>query len=77
MLENRVLRKIFWPKKDERIGSWRKIRIEELHNSYTSPNIITMIKSRGMRWPWHVARMGAKNNAYRILVGKLERKRSL
>jgi hypothetical protein len=50
---------------------------EELHNLYSSPNIIRMIKSRRMRWAGHVARMWEKRNAYRILVGKPKRKRPL
>jgi hypothetical protein len=49
-------------------GDWRKLHNEELHNLYSSPNIVTMIKSRRMRWAWHVARMGEKRNAYRISV---------
>jgi hypothetical protein len=52
------------------MGDWRKLHNEELHNLYSSPNIIRMIKSRRMRWGGHVARMGQKRNAYRILVGK-------
>jgi hypothetical protein len=72
-----VLRKIFGPKSDEVIGGWRKLHNEELHNLYCSPSIIRIIKSRRMRWSGHVARMGEKRNAYRILVGKLERKRPL
>jgi hypothetical protein len=56
---------------------WRKLQNEELHNLYFSPNIIRMIKSRRMRWAGHVARMGATRNAYRILVGKPEKKRPL
>jgi hypothetical protein len=55
--------------RDEVTGDLRKLHDEELHNLYSSPNIITMIKSRRMRWAGHVARMGAKTNAYRILVG--------
>jgi hypothetical protein len=62
--------KIFGPKRDEVIGGWRKLHNEELHNFYFSPSIIRMIKSRRMRWAGHVARMGEKRNAYRILVGK-------
>jgi hypothetical protein len=55
------------------IGGWRKLHNEELHNLYFSPSIIRMMKSRRMRWAGHVARMGEKMNAYRILVGKPER----
>jgi hypothetical protein len=58
-------------------GGWRKLHNEELHNLYSSPNIIRMIKSRRMRWAGHVARMGERRNAYRILVGKPERRRPL
>jgi hypothetical protein len=58
-------------------GDWRKLHNEELHNLYSSPNIIRMIKSRKMRWAGHVARMGETTNAYRILVGKPEGKRPL
>jgi hypothetical protein len=58
MFENRVLRKIFGSKKDEVTGDWRKLHNEELHNLYSLPNIIRMIKSRRMRWAGHVARMG-------------------
>jgi hypothetical protein len=76
LFENRVLRRIFGPKRDEVTGDWRKLHNEELHNLYSSPNIIRMIKSRNMRWAGHVARMG-KRNAYRILVGKSEGKRPL
>jgi hypothetical protein len=53
VFENRVLRRIFEPKKDEETGGWRKLRNEELHNVYTPPSIITMIKSRRMRWAEH------------------------
>jgi hypothetical protein len=58
VFENRVLRRIFGPKRDEVTGGWRKLRNEELHNMYSSPSIIRMIKSRGKRWAGHVARMG-------------------
>jgi hypothetical protein len=75
--EDRVLRRIFGPKKDEVMGDWRKLHNKELHNSHYSPNIIAMIKSRRMRLAGHVARMGEKMNAYRILVGNPEGKRPL
>jgi hypothetical protein len=65
-----VLRRIFGPKRDEVTGDWRKLRNEELHNLYSSPNIIRMIKSRRIRRAGHVARMGEKRNSYRVLVGK-------
>jgi hypothetical protein len=74
IFQNRVLRRIFGPKKGEVTGGWRKLHNEELHNLYSSPSIIRMIKSRGMRWVGHVARMGEKRNAYRILVGKPEKR---
>jgi hypothetical protein len=77
VFENRVLGGIFGPKRDEVIGGWRKLHNEELHNLYCSQSIIRMIKSRRMRWVGHVTRMEKKRNAYRILVGKPERKRQL
>jgi hypothetical protein len=77
VFENRVLRRIFGPKRDEEIGSWRKLHYEELHNFYSCPSIIRMIKSRRMRWAGYVARTGRKSNAYMILVGKPEGKRPL
>jgi hypothetical protein len=58
-------------------GAWRKLHKEELHNLYSSPSIIRIIKSRRMRWDGHVARMGEKRNVYRLLVGKPEGKRPL
>jgi hypothetical protein len=67
--------RIFGPKRDEETGGWRKLHNEELHNLYSSPSIIRMIKSRRMRWAGHVARVGAKRNEFRILMGKPERKR--
>jgi hypothetical protein len=75
--ENRVLRRIFGPKRDEVKGDWRKLHNEELHTLYSSPNIIRMIKSWRMRSVRHVARMGKTRNTYRILVGKPESKRPL
>jgi hypothetical protein len=75
--ENRVLRGIFGPKRDEVTGGWRKLHNEELHNLYSSPSIIKMITSRSMRWAGHVARMWKKRNACRILVGTPEGKRPL
>jgi hypothetical protein len=77
MLENRVLRRVFGPRGDEVTGDWRKLHNEELHNLYSSPNIIRMIKRRRVRWAGHVARMGETRNAYRILVGKPEGRRPL
>jgi hypothetical protein len=74
LFENRVLRRIIVPKRDEVKGGWRKLHKEELHNLYSSPHIIRMIKSRRMRWAGHVTRMGEKMNAYRILVGRARRK---
>jgi hypothetical protein len=77
VFENRVLRRIFGPKRDEVIGEWRKLRSGELHNLYSSPYIIRHIKSRRMRWAGHVARMGEGRNVYRVLMGKPEGKRPL
>jgi hypothetical protein len=77
VFENRVLRRILGPKRDEVTGGWRKLHNEELHNLYSSASIIRLIKERSMRWAGHVARMGEKRNACRILVGKPERTRPL
>jgi hypothetical protein len=60
VFENRVLRRIFGPKRDGVTGRWRKLHNEKLHNFYSSPSIIRIIKSRKMRWAGHVARMGEK-----------------
>jgi hypothetical protein len=73
----RILGRIFGPKRYEVIGGWRKLLNEELHNLYGSSSIVRMIKSRWMRWAWHVAHMREKRNAYRILMGKPEGKRPL
>jgi hypothetical protein len=75
VFENRALRRIFGPKGVEVTGGWRKLHKEELHNLFSSPSIIRMIKSRRMRWAGHVARMLTKRNASRILDGKQEGKR--
>jgi hypothetical protein len=77
VLESRVLRRIFGPKRDRVTGGWRKLHNEELLNLYTSPSIRRIIKSRRMRWAGHVVRMGKKKNVYRLLVGKPEGKRPL
>jgi hypothetical protein len=69
--ENRVLRKIFGPKRDEVTGGWRKLHNEGLHDLYSSPNI-RMIKSRRTIWAGHLLRPGEMRNAYKILVGKPE-----
>jgi hypothetical protein len=71
VFENMVLR-IFGPKRDEVVGDWRKPHNEELHNLYSLPTIIRMMNSKRMRCAGHVARMGEKRNAYRILVEKPE-----
>jgi len=76
MFQNRVLRRIFGPKRDEVTGEWRKLH-NELNNLYSSPNIVQVIKSRRMRWAGHVARMGEGRGVYRVLVGKPEGRRPL
>jgi hypothetical protein len=76
VFENRVLRRIFGPNWDEVAGEWRKLHNEELRDLYSSPSIMKIIKSRRMRWAGHVLRMGEKRNAYRLLVGKPEGKRT-
>jgi hypothetical protein len=77
VFENRVLRRIFGPKRNEVTGEWMKLHSGELHNLYSSPDIIRQIKSRRMRWAGHVARMGEGRNMYTVLVGKPEGKRLL
>jgi hypothetical protein len=64
VFENRVLRRMFRPKRDEVTGEWRKLHNEELHNLYSSPDIIRQVKSRRMRWAGHVARMGEERKVY-------------
>jgi hypothetical protein len=77
LFENKVLRRIFGPNSDGVKGGWRKLHNVELHNLYSSPSIMRIIKSRRVRWAGHVARMGEKRNVYRLLVGKPEGKRPL
>ena len=77
VLENRVLKRIFGPKRDEVTGEWRKLHNEELNDLYCSPNIVRVIKSRIMRWAGHVARMGESRGVYRVLVWKPEGKKPL
>jgi hypothetical protein len=72
VFENRVLRRILRPKKDEVTGEWRRLHNKELYALYSSPNIIRVIKSRRLRLAGHVARMGERRGAYRALVGKPE-----
>jgi hypothetical protein len=76
VFENRVLRKIFGPKREEE-GSWRKLHNDELHSLYSSPNIVKVIKSRRMRWAGHVACLWEGRGVYRVLVGRPEGKRPL
>jgi hypothetical protein len=70
VFENRVLRRIFGPKRGEVTGGWRKLHNEELHNLYSSPSAIIIIKSRRMIWARHVARMRKKRNEHKIMVAK-------
>jgi hypothetical protein len=68
VFENRVLRRIFGPKRDEVTGGWRKLHNEELHGLYSSTGIVRVIKARRMRWAGHMARMGEVRGAHNILV---------
>jgi hypothetical protein len=77
VFENRVLRRIFGPKRDEVTGEWRKLHNEELHNLYSSPDIIRQIKSRGMRWAGHVSSMGEEKKVYKVFGGKARRKETI
>jgi hypothetical protein len=74
VFENRVLRRIFVPNRDEVTGEWRKLHSEELRNLYSYPDIIRQVKSRRMRWAGHVARLGEERKVYKVLVGKPEGK---
>jgi hypothetical protein len=75
--ENKVLRRIFGLTRDEVTGEWRRLHNKELYAMYSSANIIRVIKSRRLRWAGHVARMGEKRGAYRILMGKPEGRKPL
>ena len=70
VFENRVLRRIFGPKRDEVTREWRKLHNEELNDLYSSPNMLRVMKSRRMRWAGHVSRMGKGRGVYRVLVGE-------
>ena len=77
MFENRALRRIFGPKRDEVTGEWRKLHNQELNDLYSSLNIVRMIISRRVSWAGHVERMGDRRGIFRVLVGKPEGKRPL
>ena len=77
VFENRVLRRIFGPKRDEVTGEWRRLHNEELNDLYCSSKFFQVIKSRRMRWMGHVARMAERRSVYLVLLGKPEGKRSL
>jgi hypothetical protein len=72
VFENMVLRRTFGPKRDNVTGEWRKLHKEKLHDLYSSPNIVLVIKSIKMRWAGHVAWMWERRGVYTILVGKPE-----
>ena len=76
VFENKVLRRVFGPRRDKVTGEWRKLHNKELSDLYSLPNIVRVVKSR-MRWAGHVARMGQGRGVYRVLVGKPEGKRPL
>jgi hypothetical protein len=77
VFENKVLRRVFRPKRDEVTVDWRKLHIVELSDLYSLPNIVWVVKSRRMRWADHVARMGERRGVHRVLVGKPKGKRPL
>ena len=77
VFENRVLRRIFGPKRDEVAGEWRRLHNEELYDLYCSPSIVREIKSRKITWAGHVARMGRRRGVHRVLVGNLRGNRPL
>ena len=74
---NRVLRRVFGPKRDDVTGKWRKLHKEELNDLHSLPNTVRVVKSSRMRWAGHVARMGKDRRVHRVLVGKLEGKMPL
>jgi len=77
VFENKVLRRIFGPRRDKVMGEWRRFHDEELNDLHSSPNIVRVIKSRRMRWAGHVACMGEERGVYSVLVGKPEGRRPL
>ena len=77
MFENRVLRRVFGPKRDEVTGEWGKLHTGELSDRYSLPNIVRVVKSRRMRWAGHVVHVGEGRGVHRVLVGKPEGKRPL
>jgi hypothetical protein len=77
VFENRVLRRIFGPKRNKVTGGWRKLLNEELRGLYSSPSIVRVIKARRMRWAGHVARMGEVRGAYNLFVWRPEGRRPL
>jgi hypothetical protein len=77
VFENRVLRRIFGPKRDKVTGEWRRLHNKELYAPCFSQDVITVIKSKRLRWAGHVARMGERRGAYRVLVEKREGRRPL
>jgi hypothetical protein len=77
VFENRVMRRIFEPKRNEVTGEWRKLCNEELIVLYSTPNTVWVIKSRQMKWAGYVACMGERRGVYRVLVGRPERQRPL
>jgi len=77
VFENRVLRRIFGPKRDEVRREWRKLHYVELNDLYSPPNVVQVIKSRRMRWAGHVALTGGRGGVFRVVVEKSEGKRQL
>jgi hypothetical protein len=77
LFENRVLRRIFGPKRDGETGEWNELHNEELKDLYSSTNIVRVMKSRRIRWAGHVAHMEERRGVYRVLVWKPDRKRPL
>jgi len=77
VFENRALKRIFGPERDEVTGEWRKLHNKELNDLYSPPNIVRVIKSKRMRWAGHVACMGERGGVYRVLEVKPEGKRPL
>jgi hypothetical protein len=77
VFENRVLRRVFGPKRDEVTGEWRKLHNDELRYLYSLANTMRVVKSSRMRWAGHVARMGERRGVHRVLEGKPEGKKPL